>query len=97
MAVGVAAGILLPTSTELVVNTRALLSYNAVAYKLPPMPTPPETVNAPVLVDVEIVEAESAAEVAVMFCCASMTCTFSTDKPCLILKFLSDIGSLSPI
>ena len=27
--------------------------YNALAYKLPPMPTPPTTVNAPLLVDVD--------------------------------------------
>ena len=36
------------------VTTLLLLSYNAPAYKFPPTPTPPVTVNAPVVVDVEL-------------------------------------------
>jgi hypothetical protein len=37
---------------DAVVKTLALESYNAVAYKLPPTPTPPAIVNAPVVVPV---------------------------------------------
>ena len=55
IAVGVAAGIFVLVSTELVVNTLELLSYTAAAYMLPPMPTPPVTTSAPVVVEVDVV------------------------------------------
>ena len=39
-----------------VVNTREPLSYTALAYNAPPMPTPPTTCKAPVFVEVALVE-----------------------------------------